>query len=120
MRLVTVKTFSAAAAAHLARQALEDHGIRAFVHDEHMVHARVAAQHGIRGIKLVVAPSDLAAARRLLVPPRDYGEETCPACLSGRLTKRRLNVVLRFLMAIFMGAKTPPARTRCEECGHTP
>lgn len=126
MDLVTVARFQEPYAAHLARAALEDAGIRAFVSDDHTVGIIWVYSNALGGVRVQVGGSDLEAARRLLgdLEQGEAGsEEACAACGGTSLrrsTLRRRTKALSLLIGWILvaipfvaGAK----HVRCEDCG---
>ena len=75
-RLVTVKAFPNAVAAHAARIHLEDAGISAYVADENMIGLTPILSDVLGGVKVQVNSEDLAAAREVLakITPADDEE----------------------------------------------
>lgn len=82
--LVTVGRYFSPAEAHLARMAVQEGGIEAFLFDEN-----VGASYGFGvGARLAVRPSDEASARAVLASsaapasalPPDIAEPPCPSC----------------------------------------
>src|SRR5262249_50061175 len=86
---VTVARFFSPAPAHLARLALEEAGVRAWVADE-----AAGTMYGVGiGARLQVRPGDAAAAREVLGGgpvsaegmPAELAEPPCPACGSANV-----------------------------------
>lgn len=130
--LVPVRWYDDPMEAHLARCLLENEGIEAFVHDEHIIGLNRALSYALGQVKLKVHETDRTRALEVLdiTEHRPYLDEdghpfTCTACgssdLEGGVLKPGsvsglLNWALALLFAVY--PLSVDRHMRCRTCGH--
>ena len=125
-RLVTVKTFSSAWEADLAKTQLEACGIEAFILDSQTISVNWLFSNAIGGIKLQVFEEQVMEAKEVLLKNAEGLEETivedkiiCPQSESEKVTsvnwERRWSLVSILLLGfpIFY----PRDKYLCQDCG---
>ncbi len=131
--LVTVRLFDDPVQAHLARCLLENAGLQAFVHDEHIVTLNRLFSHAVGGVKLKVPAADERVALEVLaeVDERPFTNAddqplACPQCHGKRLSRGPAmqgnargwaHMAVAFLFMAYPLALSH--RYKCEDCGHT-
>jgi hypothetical protein len=118
MSLRTVAHYYHTPSAHIAAGFLNSHGIFTYVHGVHFANVEWHNIYVLGGIALQVPEQDVAQAITLLNQQSDKGWETCPACESDNIWRKRawLTLLLVFLFGI-----SAPAQTRkrvCLSCRH--
>ncbi len=119
---ITVKSFATPLEAHMARTALENEGIEAFVRDEHTIGMRPYLSQVLGGVRVDVREQDFGRACALLDLPAPAREpKPCPVCAGegarGRDVRGYLAAICATLFTIVPGR---PLKTlfRCSSCGH--
>ncbi|HMN06369.1 MAG TPA: DUF2007 domain-containing protein [Flavobacteriales bacterium] len=130
--LVPVRFYDDPLEAHMDRCLLENEGMAAFVHDEHIVGLNRLFSYAVGGVKLKVRHGDLAEARRILDitdhrPFLDAAGQpiSCLQCGSQELmasttTPRSAKGIFHWLVALLF-AVYPISVIRsyqCLHCGH--
>lgn len=130
--LVPVRFYDDPLDAHMARCLLENEGLKAFVHDEHIIGLNRAFSYALGQVKLKVATEDRTQALRILeeVERRPYLNEAdqpicCPSCGStdlanGVLRPRSFSGFIHWALALLFSV-FPMSMDRfmqCSRCGH--
>jgi len=130
--LIAVRFYDDPIEAHLARCLLENEGIEAFVHDEHIIGLNRMFSYALGGIKLKVAAAAKADALRILdeTEHRPYLDEEerplhCPKCGSTALTSgiskpRTASAMFHWALALLFSVHplSLDRSMRCDGCGH--
>ncbi len=131
--LATVRLFDDPMQAHLARCLLENAGIQAFVHDEHIVSLNRLFSQAVGGVKLKVPVTEKSAALQVLAdaderPFTDAEDHAiaCPRCHGTRLSRGLAmqpnargwaHMALAFVFMAYPLSLSH--RFKCKDCGHT-
>ena len=116
----------------MARCLLENEGIEAFVHDEHIIGLNRMFSYALGGIKLKVPEGSKADALRILevTEHRPYLDEEeqpirCPKCGSEELTNgvsrpRTTSGIFHWALALLFSVYpiSLDRSMRCDSCGH--
>lgn len=130
--LIAVRFYDDPIEAHLARCLLENEGIEAFVHDEHIIGLNRMFSYALGGIKLKVPEGSKADALRILDetehrPFLDDEERPlhCPRCGSTSLTSgiskpRTASAMFHWALALLFSVHplSLDRSMRCDGCGH--
>ncbi len=130
--LVSIRFYDDPLEAHMARCLLENEGIEAFVHDEHIIGLNRMFSYALGGIKLKVPEGSKADALRILevTEHRPYLDEEeqpirCPKCGSEELTNgvsrpRTTNGMFHWALALLFSVYpiSLDRSMRCDSCGH--
>lgn len=130
--LIAVRYYDDPLKAHIARCLLENEGITAFVHDEHIVGLNRMLSYAVGQVKLKVQGTDLDNAARVLAESerRPYTDEqeqvvACPRCgstdLDGDVRKPRSpGGILHFIIAAAFSVHPliMDRSVQCNHCGH--
>ncbi|MCB0759181.1 MAG: DUF2007 domain-containing protein [Flavobacteriales bacterium] len=130
--LVPIRFYDDPMEAHLARCLLENEGIEAFVHDEHIIGLNRMFSYALGGIKLKVPEGSKAEAIRILnvTEQRPFLDEEeqpicCPKCGSEELTNgvsrpRTTSGILHWAVALLFSVYplAMDRSMRCNLCGH--
>ena len=109
--------------AHVAKGVLDQHGVTAFLFDQHLAANGWHLLFALKGLRLMVPAPELAMARRLLATPATFEEEgdweRCPVCDSTDVF-RHSSVVIAVMMILLASLPTPIAirRRTCRACKH--
>ena len=130
--LVSIRFYDDPLEAHMARCLLENEGIEAFVHDEHIIGLNRMFSYALGGIKLKVPEGSKADALRILevTEHRPYLDEEeqpirCPKCGSEELTNgvsrpRTKSGMFHWALALLFSVYpiSLDRSMRCDSCGH--
>ena len=130
--LVSIRFYDDPLEAHMARCLLENEGIEAFVHDEHIIGLNRMFSYALGGIKLKVPEGSKADALRILevTEHRPYLDEEeqpirCPKCGSEELTNgvsrpRTTSGIFHWALALLFSVYpiSLDRSMRCDSCGH--
>ncbi len=120
--LVTISKYENSFDAEIAKGRLQSEGIKAFIHDSHMVNVNWMMSNAIGGVKLIVCRPDAEKAAEILgIEYQDSEIKTwgfCPDCGSSKLapkTDRRVTNLTWILLGVPL--LFPRKQFLCEECG---
>ncbi len=130
--LVPIRFYDDPLEAHMARCLLENEGIEAFVHDEHIIGLNRMFSYALGGIKLKVPEGSKEDALRILevTEHRPFLDEEerpihCPQCGSEALTNgvsrpRTTSGVFHWALALLFSVYplSLDRSMRCDSCGH--
>jgi len=130
--LVPIRFYDDPLEAHMARCLLENEGIEAFVHDEHIIGLNRMFSYALGGIKLKVPEGSKSDAIRILTESehRPFLDEDelpirCPKCGSQALTNgvsrpRTTSGILHWAVALLFSVYplSLDRSMRCDKCGH--
>lgn len=130
--LVPIRYYDDPLEAHLARCLLENEGLEAFVHDEHIIGLNRMFSYALGGIKLKVKEGDKAEALHLLeeIEHRPFLDEhdhalQCPRCgsedlMTGILKPRTTSGIFHWLVGLLLAVYplTIDRSMGCNQCGH--
>jgi transposase-like protein len=126
-RLVTVKTFSSAWEADLAKTQLEACGIHAFILDSNTISVNWLFSNAIGGIKLQVFEDQATEAKEVLSNTAEGLEGSisedkikCPQCGSEKVTQINWERRWSLVSILFLGFPIfyPRGKYLCQDCGH--
>jgi hypothetical protein len=129
-RLVTIKTFSSAWEADLAKTQLEACGIQAFILDSQTISVNWLFTNAIGGIKLQVFEDQAMEAKEVLSNPaeevekiqelKSEDETKCPQCESENVRLVNWERKWSLVSILFLGFPLfyPRDRYLCENCGN--
>ncbi len=121
-KLVTLKSFTTPAEAHLVRTKLEDNGVPAFVFDENMVGINPFFSNAIGGVKVKIPESYSDEALKILNLSEEIESEDdkhCPKCQSNNTEYLKLNWLFTIIVSLFFFFPIPYLKRKweCKDCG---
>lgn len=121
-KLITLKSFTTPAEAHLVRTKLEDNGIPAFVFDENMVGVNPFFSNAIGGVKVKIPESYSDEALKILNLSEEIeieDDKHCPNCQSNNTEYLKLNWLLTILASLLFFFPIPYLKRKweCKDCG---